>query len=189
MGSHLQNFPGIPPLHPPSPITRPGNLTTPESSVSELKVRVTGRLRLWKVSPGGAERLSGFEVGDWVRFKPRLGTRPGGTTLLKRHLLQILRLNRYLKCEWEKLREDVSSWKSVAPGSGFVVQGIRYDGDNWGSLYVGFSGEQERWAGPTSHLERAERLMIGQKVRVKLSVKQPRLGWSGHTHGSGARRG
>ncbi|KAL3599605.1 hypothetical protein D5086_007523 [Populus alba] len=166
MGSHLQNFPGIPPLHPPSPITRPGNLTTPESSVSELKVRVTGRLRLWKVSPGGAERLSGFEVGDWI-----------------------LRLNRYLKCEWEKLREDVSSWKSVAPGSGFVVQGIRYDGDNWGSLYVGFSGEQERWAGPTSHLERAERLMIGQKVRVKLSVKQPRLGWSGHTHGSGARRG
>ncbi|KAG6783308.1 hypothetical protein POTOM_012754 [Populus tomentosa] len=214
MGSHLQNFPGISPLHPPSPITRPGNLTTPESSVSELKVRVTGRLRLWKVSPGGAERLSGFEVGDWVRFKPRLGTRPGilfqswaacwksypwtahhidveKVTCFKvwQHVEKILRLNRYLKCEWEKLREDVSSWKSVAPGSGFVVQGIRYDGDNWGSLYVGFSGEQERWAGPTSHLERAERLMIGQKVRVKLSVKQPRLGWSGHTHGSGARRG
>ena len=80
--------------------------------------------------------------------------------------------------EWEKLREDVSNWKSVGPGSGFVLQGIRYDGDNWGSLYDGFSGEQERWAGPTSHLERAERLMIGQKVRVKLSVKQRRLGWS-----------
>uniref|UniRef100_A0A2K2B9N7 Uncharacterized protein n=1 Tax=Populus trichocarpa TaxID=3694 RepID=A0A2K2B9N7_POPTR len=66
--------------------------------------------------------------------------------------------------EWEKLREDVRNWKSVGPGSVGVVQ--------------------ERWAGPTSHLERAERLVTGQKVRVKLSVKQPGFGWSGHTHGS-----
>jgi E3 ubiquitin-protein ligase KEG len=27
--------------------------------------------------------------------------------------------------EWEKLREDVSNWKSVGPGSVGVVQGIR----------------------------------------------------------------
>ncbi|KAK7317976.1 hypothetical protein RJT34_02650 [Clitoria ternatea] len=39
-------------------------------------VRVTGRQSLWKVSPGDAERLPGFEVGDWVRSKPSLGTRP-----------------------------------------------------------------------------------------------------------------
>ncbi|KAK7301437.1 hypothetical protein RJT34_12301 [Clitoria ternatea] len=29
-------------------------------------VRVTGRQSLWKVSPGDAERLPGFEIGDWV---------------------------------------------------------------------------------------------------------------------------
>ncbi|KAJ6944403.1 hypothetical protein NC652_009713 [Populus alba x Populus x berolinensis] len=167
-----------------------------------MQVRVTGRLRLWKVSPGGAERLSGFEVGDWM-LKRYLVSKCG--SMLKRYLW-IAHHRRYHLVEkappadleveqifevgeWEKQREDISNWKSVAPGSGFVVQGIRYDGDNWGSLYVGFSGEQERWAGPTSHLERAERLMIGQRFRVKLSVKQPRLGWSGHTHGSGARRG
>lgn len=39
-------------------------------------MRVAGKHRLWKVSPGDAEQLSGFEVGDWVRSKPSLGTRP-----------------------------------------------------------------------------------------------------------------
>lgn len=242
-----------------------------------LNVRVTGRHSLWKVSPGDAERLSGFEVGDWVRSKPSLGTRPsydwnsiGKESLAVVHSIQetgylelacCFRKGRWIAhhtdiekipCfkvgqhvrfrtglseprwgwrgaqpdsrgiitsvhadgevrvaffdlpglwrgdpadlevehifevgEWVKLREDVSNWKSVGPGSVGVVQGIGYDGDEWdGSIYVGFCGEQERWAGPTSHLERVERLMVGQKVRVKLSVKQPRFGWSGHSHGS-----
>ncbi|KAI5600480.1 hypothetical protein POPTR_001G029600v4 [Populus trichocarpa] len=242
-----------------------------------LNVRVTGRHSLWKVSPGDAERLSGFEVGDWVRSKPSLGTRPsydwnsiGKESLAVVHSIQetgylelacCFRKGRWIAhhtdiekvpCfkvgqhvrfrtglseprwgwrgaqpdsrgiitsvhadgevriaffdlpglwrgdpadlevehifevgEWVKLRGDVSNWKSVGPGSVGVVQGIGYDGDEWdGSIYVGFCGEQERWAGPTSHLERVERLMVGQKVRVKLSVKQPRFGWSGHSHGS-----
>uniref|UniRef100_A0A6M2EBL6 RING-type E3 ubiquitin transferase n=1 Tax=Populus davidiana TaxID=266767 RepID=A0A6M2EBL6_9ROSI len=242
-----------------------------------LNVRVTGRHSLWKVSPGDAERLSGFEVGDWVRSKPSLGTRPsydwnsiGKESLAVVHSIQetgylelacCFRKGRWIAhhtdiekipCfkvgqhvrfrtglseprwgwrgaqpdsrgiitsvhadgevrvaffdlpglwrgdpadlevehifevgEWVKLREDVSNWKSVGPGSVGVVQGIGYDGDEWdGIIYVGFCGEQERWAGPTSHLERVERLMVGQKVRVKLSVKQPRFGWSGHSHGS-----
>ncbi|XP_034921316.1 E3 ubiquitin-protein ligase KEG isoform X2 [Populus alba] len=242
-----------------------------------LNVRVTGRHSLWKVSPGDAERLSGFEVGDWVRSKPSLGTRPsydwnsiGKESLAVVHSIQetgylelacCFRKGRWIAhhtdiekipCfkvgqhvrfrtglseprwgwrgaqpdsrgiitsvhadgevrvaffdlpglwrgdpadlevehifevgEWVKLMEDVSNWKSVGPGSVGVVQGIGYDGDEWdGSIYVGFCGEQERWAGPTSHLERVERLMVGQKVRVTLSVKQPRFGWSGHSHGS-----
>ncbi|KAJ6307438.1 hypothetical protein OIU76_017265 [Salix suchowensis] len=242
-----------------------------------LNARVTGRHSLWKVSPGDAERLSGFEVGDWVRSKPSLGTRPsydwnsiGKESLAVVHSIQetgylelacCFRKGRWIAhhtdiekipCfkvgqhvrfrsglseprwgwrgaqpdsrgiitsvhadgevrvaffglpglwrgdpadlevenifevgEWVKLREDVSNWKSVGPGSVGVVQGIGYDGDEWdGSIYVGFCGEQEKWAGPTSHLERVERLMVGQKVRVKLSVKQPRFGWSGHSHGS-----
>lgn len=242
-----------------------------------MQARVTGRHSLWKVSPGDAERLSGFEVGDWVRSKPSLGTRPsydwnsiGKESLAVVHSIQetgylelacCFRKGRWIAhhtdiekipCfkvgqhvrfrsglseprwgwrgaqpdsrgiitsvhadgevrvaffglpglwrgdpadlevenifevgEWVKLREDVSNWKSVGPGSVGVVQGIGYDGDEWdGSIYVGFCGEQEKWAGPTSHLERVERLMVGQKVRVKLSVKQPRFGWSGHSHGS-----
>lgn len=32
-----------------------------------LNIKVSGRKSLWKVAPGDAERLSAFEVGDWVK--------------------------------------------------------------------------------------------------------------------------
>ncbi|GLT45995.1 hypothetical protein SLA2020_197870 [Shorea laevis] len=242
-----------------------------------LNVRVAGRRSLWKVSPGDAERLSGFEVGDWVRSKPSLGTRPsydwnsiGKESLAVVHSVQetgylelacCFRKGRWIThysdvekvpCfkvgqhvrfrdglveprwgwrgakpdsrgiitsvhangevriaffglpglwrgdpadleieemfevgEWVRLKENVSSWKSIGPGCVGVVQGNGCEGDEWdGSIFVAFCGEQEKWVGPTSHLERANRLMVGQKVKVKLSVKQPRFGWSGHGHGS-----
>ncbi|KAJ9190547.1 hypothetical protein P3X46_001734 [Hevea brasiliensis] len=242
-----------------------------------LNVRVAGRHSLWKVSPGDAERLSGFEVGDWVRSKPSLGTRPsydwnsiGKESLAVVHSVQetgylelacCFRKGRWIThytdvekvpCfkvgqhvrfrtglveprwgwrgaqpdsrgiitsvhadaevrvaffglptlwrgdpadleieqmfevgEWVRLKEDAGNWKSIGPRSIGVVQGIVYDGDEWdGSTYVGFCGEQERWVGPTSHLESVGKLIVGQKVRVKLSVKQPRFGWSGHSHAS-----
>ncbi|XP_057978784.1 E3 ubiquitin-protein ligase KEG [Malania oleifera] len=240
-----------------------------------LNVRVAGRLDLWKVSPGDAERLSGFEVGDWVRSKPSLGTRPsydwnsiGKESLAVVHSVQdtgylelacCFRKGRWIThytdvekvpCfkvgqhvrfrhglveprwgwrgarydstgiitsihadgevrvaffglpglwrgdpadlevehlfevgEWVKIRDNVSSWKSIGPGSIGVVQGIGYEGDEWdGCIFVAFCGEQERWVGPGSHLEIVDKLIVGQKVRVKLSVKQPRFGWSGHSH-------
>ncbi|CAN1781253.1 E3 ubiquitin-protein ligase KEG, partial [Linum perenne] len=242
-----------------------------------LNVRVAGRRGLWKLSPGDAERLSGFEVGDWVRSKPSLGTRPSydwntigkeslavvhsvqetgyldlaccfrkgrwsthytdvekvpslkvgqhvrfrtglveprwgwrGTQLDSRGIITSVHADGEVRVaffglsglwrgdpadleieqmfevgEWVRLREDASNWKSIAPGCVGIVQGIGYDGDKWdGSSYVGFCGEQERWVGPTCHLERVEKLVVGQKVRVKLCVKQPRFGWSGHSHGS-----
>lgn len=35
-------------------------------------------------------------------------------------------------------------WKSVVPGSIGVIQGIGYDGDEWGgSIYVGFCGSKK----------------------------------------------
>ena len=37
---------------------------------------MAGRVSLWKVAPGDAERLSGLAVGDWVRLKQCMGTRP-----------------------------------------------------------------------------------------------------------------
>lgn len=240
-------------------------------------MKVAGRHSLWRVSPGDAERLSGFEVGDWVRSKPSIGPRPsydwytvGKESLAVVHSIQD---NGYLELaccfrkgrwsahytdvekippfkvgqhvrfrtglaeprwgwrgaqpdsrgiitsvhadgevrvaffhlpglwrgdpadleieqmfevgEWVRLREIGSNWKSVGPGSVGVVQGIGYQDDEWdGSTFVSFCTEQERWVGPTSHLERVDRLMVGQSVRVKLSVKQPRFGWSGHNHAS-----
>ncbi|KAK1570931.1 hypothetical protein Q3G72_009243 [Acer saccharum] len=242
-----------------------------------LNARIAGRHSLWRVSPGDAERLSGFEVGDWVRSKPSLGTRPsydwnsiGKESLAVVHSVQDtgyldlaccfrkgkwsthftdvekippfkvghhvrfrtglteprwgwrgaqpdsrgivttvqadgevrvaffglqglwrgdpadLELEQMFEVgEWVRLREIASNWKSIEPGSIGVVQGIGYQENEWdGSTSVGFCGEQEKWVGPTFHLERAEKLVVGQRVRVKLSVKQPRFKWSGHTHAS-----
>ncbi|KAL5734032.1 hypothetical protein ACOSP7_031893 [Xanthoceras sorbifolium] len=242
-----------------------------------LNARVAGRHSLWRVSPGDAERLSGFEVGDWVRSKPSLGTRPsydwnsiGKESLAVVHSVQDTGYLELACCfrkgkwsthftdvekvppvkvghhvhfrtglneprwgwrgaqpdsrgiittvqadgevrvaffglpvlwrgdpadleieqmfevgEWVRLREITSNWKSIDPGSIGVVQGIGYQENEWdGSTFVGFCGEQERWVGPTFHLERVQRLVVGQRVRVKLSVKQPRFGWSGHSHAS-----
>ncbi|XP_038995389.1 E3 ubiquitin-protein ligase KEG-like [Hibiscus syriacus] len=242
-----------------------------------LNVRVAGKHSLWKLSPGDAEKLSGFEVGDWVRSKPSLGTRPsydwntiGKENLAVVHSIQdtgylelaccfrkgkwsthfsdVEKVSSYkvgqhvrfraglveprwgwrgtqrdsrgiITCvhadgevrisffglpgmwrgdpadleiepmlevgEWVQLGVNASSWKSIGPGSVGVVQGIGFEGDEWdGSTLVAFCGEQERWVGPTSHLQKVQSLVVGQKVRVKLSVKQPRFGWSGHSHTS-----
>ncbi|CAL5330573.1 unnamed protein product [Camellia sinensis] len=242
-----------------------------------LNVKVAGKVSLWKVSPGDAERLSGFEVGDWVRSKPSLGTRPsydwnsiGKESIAVVHSVQdtgylelacCFRKGRWIThytdvekvpgfkigqhvCfrvglmeprwgwrgaqsnsrgvitsvnadgevrvaffglpglwrgdpadleieqmfevgDWVRMRNNASGWKSIGPGSIGIVQGNVYEGDEWdGSVCVGFCGEQEGWVGPASHLERADKLMVGQRVRVKIFVKQPRFGWSGHNHAS-----
>lgn len=242
-----------------------------------LNARVTGRQSLWKVSPGDAERLPGFEVGDWVRSKPSLGNRPsydwnsvGRESLAVVHSVQdsgylelaccfrkgkwithytdvekvpSFKVGQYVRFrpglaeprfgwggaqpesqgiitnihadgevrvaffglsglwkgdpsdlqaeqifevgEWVRLKENVNNWKSIGPGSVGVVQGIGYEGGETDrSTFVGFCGEQEKWVGPSSHLERVDKLIVGQKVRVKQNVKQPRFGWSGHTHAS-----
>lgn len=232
---------------------------------------------MWKVSPGDAERLPGFEVGDWVRSKPSLGNRPsydwnsvGRESLAVVHSVQdsgylelaccfrkgkwithytdvekvpSFKVGQYVRFrpglaeprfgwggaqpesqgiitsihadgevrvaffglsglwkgdpsdlqaeqifevgEWVRLKENVNNWKSIGPGSVGVVQGIGYEGGETDrSTFVGFCGEQEKWVGPSSHLERVDKLIVGQKVRVKQNVKQPRFGWSGHTHAS-----
>ncbi|KAI3952712.1 hypothetical protein MKW92_000015 [Papaver armeniacum] len=233
----------------------------------KLNVRVTGRVDLWKVAPGDAERLSGFDVGDWVRLKPSMGTRgnydwnnigkenlavvhsvqdtgylelaccfhvekvvplkmgqhvrfrPGlteprwgwrGANIASRGIITGVHADGEVRVvffglsglwkgdpadlqieeifevgEWVRIRDGSSGWKSLMPGSIGIVQGIGYEGDEWdGTVQVGFCGEQERWVGPSSELERVERLVIGQRVKVRFAVKQPRFGWSGHNHTS-----
>ncbi|CAH1448710.1 unnamed protein product [Lactuca virosa] len=242
-----------------------------------LNAKVAGRHGLWKVSPGDAEVLSGFEVGDWVRSKPSVGTRPsydwysiGKESLAVVHSVQdtgylelaccfrkgkwmthhtdiekvlgfkigqhvrfragleeprwgwrgaqpnsrgvIINVNAdgevrvaffglpglwrgdpadleiektFEVGEWAQMSETASVWKSIGPGSIGIVQGIVYESDEWaGNISVGFCGEQDQWVGPCTDLERVEKLTNGQRVRVKPSVKQPRFGWSGHTHSS-----
>ncbi|XP_057520201.1 E3 ubiquitin-protein ligase KEG [Amaranthus tricolor] len=240
-----------------------------------LNVRVAGRSSLWKVSPGDAVCMSGFEVGDWVRSKPILGTRPSYDWSSKEGVAVVhsvqdngylelaccfrkgkwhahdtdmekipgLKVGQYVRFraglgeprwgwrganpnsrgvitsvhadgeirvvffglpglwkgdpsdleietvfdvgEWVRLKDGTENWKSIGPGSIGVVQGLGYEGDEWdGTVSVGFCGEQEKWAGPIYRLEKADKLILGQKVRVKFSVKQPRFGWSGHSHAS-----
>lgn len=232
---------------------------------------------MWRVSPGDAERLSGFEVGDWVRSKPSLGTRPSydwnsigkeslavvhsvpDTGYLElaccfrkgkwiTHYMDVdkvsgFKIGQYVKFrdglveprwgwrgaqhdsrgvitsvnadgevrvsffglpglwrgdpvdleieqifevgEWVKMSESASSWKSVGPGSIGVVQGIGYEIDQWdGTVFVGFCGEQDQWKGPITHLQRVDKLRVGYQVKVHPNVKQPRFGWSGHSHTS-----
>lgn len=238
---------------------------------------MAGRQSLWKVCPGDAEQLSGFEVGDWVRSKPNTGNRPtydwniaGRDGFGVVHSVQdclflelacCTRRNRWLahasdvekvSCykvgqyvrfrpglsepmwgwrgaksdsrgiitsvhsdgevrvaffgvpglwrgdpadfamedifeagDWVRLRENTSKWKSIGPGSIGVVQGLRFEGDEWdGRISVLFCGEQASWVDSITYLERVDRLVVGQKVRVKSSISQPRFGWSMHNSAS-----
>ncbi|KAJ6818499.1 E3 ubiquitin-protein ligase KEG [Iris pallida] len=243
-----------------------------------LNVKVAGRSSLWKVAPGDAERLSGYEVGDWVRTKPSSlgGARPlydwngiGKNSLAVVHSIQdcgylelagcsrkgkwkthymdvdkvpCFKVGQHVRFraalaeprwgwrdarpdsrgiitgvhadgevrvaffgvpglwkgdpadlekeeifevgEWVRLRHEAGPWRSVKPESIGVMHGIGYnEGEMWdGTLHVAFCGEQEKWVGPANHLAKEISLAVGQRVRIKECVKQPRFGWSGHSH-------
>lgn len=242
-----------------------------------LNVRVARRASLWKVAPGDAERLSGLAVGDWVRVKQCLGSRPSyewnsfrkeniavvhsiqdsfhldlvccfrkgklpahctevekvshikigqhvrfrtglveprwgwrGACHNSRGVVTAVNIDGEIRVsfsglhnlwrgdpadfeidqmlevgEWVKIKDSAAGWKSLGPGSLGVVQGVRHQEDGWdGTFLVGFCGEPELWAGPACELETVDKLAVGQKVKVKPLVKQPRFGWSGHTHES-----
>jgi E3 ubiquitin-protein ligase KEG len=244
---------------------------------SSLQVRVSGRSSLWKVAPGDAERLSGFEVGDWVRLKPSIGSRPtfewnsvGKDNIAVVHSIQesgyldlagcfrkgkwsthymdvekvpSLKVGQFVRfrpglteprwgwrdaqpnsrgvvtgvnadgevrisffglpglwrgdpadlekeqvfevSDWVRLREGADSWRSVKPGNVGVVHGLGFEDDVWdGTVHVAFCSEQERWVGPTNHLEADCPFVVGQRVRFKKNVRQPRFGWSNHNHSS-----
>ncbi|KAG0503137.1 hypothetical protein HPP92_003209 [Vanilla planifolia] len=242
-----------------------------------LNVSVAGRSNLWKVAPGDAERLSGFEVGDWVRLKTSLGSRStydwnsiGKDSIAVVHSIQdsgylelagcfrkgkwmahymdvekvaCLEVGNYVRFrngideprwgwrgakpdsrgiiavvhadaevrvafsgigglwkadpadlqkedafqvgDWVMLTEDTDSRKSLKAGSIGVVHGLEYEEEVWkGKLQVAFCGEQDRWVGNCNEFEKVDKLVIGQRVRIRKSVKQPRFGWAGHSHSS-----
>ncbi|PKA62632.1 E3 ubiquitin-protein ligase KEG [Apostasia shenzhenica] len=242
-----------------------------------LNVRVAGRSSFWKVAPGDAERLSGLEVGDWVRLKTNLGSRPsydwnsmGKDSIAVVHSIQdsgyielagcfrkgkwmthfmdvekvpCLKVGNYVRFrngiveprwgwrdanpesrgiitgvhadgevrvaffgvaglwrgdpadlekedtfevgDWVRLRYESTPWKSIKPGSIGIVHGLGFEGEvRNGKLQVAFCGEQERWVGLSNELERVDKLVVGRRIMMKRSVKQPRFGWSGHSHAS-----
>ncbi|OEL12851.1 E3 ubiquitin-protein ligase KEG [Dichanthelium oligosanthes] len=242
-----------------------------------LNIKVSGRKSLWKVAPGDAERLSAFEVGDWVRQKPIIGSRPtydwnsvGRISIAVVHSIQDsgylelagcfrngkwlthntdiekiqpFKIGQHVRFragipeprwgwrganpdsrgiiagvhadgevrvaffgvpgfwrgdpadleieeiievgEWVRLRNDADQWKSLRPGSIGVVHGVGYQGDVWdGTIHVAFCGEQERWIGPSSQLEGVSKFVVGQRVRIRGCIRQPRFGWSNHSHSS-----
>lgn len=238
-----------------------------------LNLKVAGRSNLWKVAPGDVERLSGFEVGDWVRLKPSLGSRPtydwnsiGKDSIAVVHSIQdsgylelagcfrkgksmthymdvekvpCLKVGNYVRFrsgiveprwgwrdaskesrgvitmvhadgevrvaffgmaalwrgdpadlekedvfevgDWVRLTDAAAGWRSLKSGSTGIVHGLEYEGEIWsGKVQVAFCGEQDRWVGPSGELERVDKLVVGQRVRIMASIKQPRFGWSGH---------
>jgi E3 ubiquitin-protein ligase KEG len=82
--------------------------------------------------------------------------------------------------EWVKLIDD---GKYLRPGSIGVVHGIgQHEDGSENTVNVAFCGVSEHWVGPPSMLERVDKFLIGQKVRVKPDVKQTQFGWSGQHH-------
>lgn len=167
----------------------------------------------WTAYHGDVEKVPALKVGQHVKFRtglvePRWGWRGAGPDsrgviinvnaggevriafsglqgLWKGDPADLEVEQLYEVGEWVQLRDTAASWKSIYPGSVGVVHGIGYNNDEWnGTIFVAFCGEQELWVGNTIELERVDKLVIGQRIRVKSSVKQPRFGWSGQNHAS-----
>ncbi|KAJ7547407.1 hypothetical protein O6H91_08G084400 [Diphasiastrum complanatum] len=115
-----------------------------------LNVRISNRASLWKIAPGDAEKLSGFEVGDWVRLNGALGIRPS--------------------YDWHG-----SSKESIA-----VVHSVADTG------YLELAGcfRSGRWMTHYSEVEKVSSLKVGQHVRFRAGITEPRWGWRGCSYTS-----
>lgn len=160
------------------------------------------------------EKISPIKIGQYVHFragltKPRWGWR--GANPNSRGVVTAVNANgeirvslfglsgwwrgdpadfeveqMYAVGEWVKLKEDYTDGRKSLPAESIgVVQGLSYHENEWdGSVLVAFCREPELWVGHTSKLEKTERFYIGQRVKVKPSIPNPRFGWSGHSHAS-----
>eukprot|EP00252_Welwitschia_mirabilis_P017854 TRINITY_DN3975_c0_g1_i1.p1 TRINITY_DN3975_c0_g1~~TRINITY_DN3975_c0_g1_i1.p1 ORF type:complete len:1637 (-),score=359.35 TRINITY_DN3975_c0_g1_i1:440-5350(-) len=178
-----------------------------------LNVKVAGRNSLWKVAPGDAERLSGFEVGDWVKLKPSIGFRPsydwhgvGKDSFAVVHsisdtgyleLAGCFRKGRWMThySELEKvpslkvgqhvrfrhgLTEPRWGWRGASPNSRGVIIGVHADGE----VRVAFSGLSVPWRGDPADLEKEELFEVGDWVRVRMDLREPKHGWKSVKPGS-----
>ncbi|XP_057479281.1 E3 ubiquitin-protein ligase KEG-like [Actinidia eriantha] len=110
-----------------------------------LNVKVAGRVNLWKVAPGDAERIPGLVVGDWVRVKQCLGN-------------------------WSN-HEGNSAGKDIIA----VVQSVQ----DIFNLEVACCFRKGRWGVHYTEVENIEPFKIGQYVRFREGLVEPRWGWRG----------
>ncbi|XP_078442158.1 protein kinase KEG [Wolffia australiana] len=161
-----------------------------------LNVRVSGRATLWKVSPGDAECLPGFEVGDWVRLKQSQAARPsydwngiGKESIAVVHSVQdsgYLELaGCFRKGRWIIHFMDVERIPSLRPGQ-YVHFRRELTEPRWGwrgtspdsrgviaavhadgEVMVAFPGLPGLWRGDPADLERELLFEVGEWVRLK----------------------
>ncbi|KAG6629825.1 E3 ubiquitin-protein ligase KEG-like [Carya illinoinensis] len=113
-----------------------------------LNVRVAGRVSLWKVAPGDAERLSGLAVGDWVRLKQCMGTRP--------------------VYEWNTVGKDNKFNSSIA-----VVHSLQ----DYSYLELVSCFRKGKFIAHCTEVEKVAQIKIGQHVRFRAGLTEPRWGW------------
>ncbi|BBN00251.1 E3 ubiquitin-protein ligase KEG [Marchantia polymorpha subsp. ruderalis] len=178
-----------------------------------LNVRVAGRSTMWRVAPGDAERLSGFEVGDWVRLKGSSGLKPsydwhgaGKESVAVVHsisdtgyleLAGCFRLGRWMThySEVEKvqtlrigqhvrfragLTEPRWGWRGASHDCRGVIIGVHADGE----IRVAFAGLTGPWRGDPADLEKEEMFDVGDWVKVREDIEEPKHGWKGVRPGS-----
>ncbi|GAV62128.1 Pkinase domain-containing protein/Ank_2 domain-containing protein/Ank_3 domain-containing protein/zf-RING_2 domain-containing protein [Cephalotus follicularis] len=115
-----------------------------------LNVRVAGRVSLWKVAPGDAERLPGLVVGDWVRLKQYLGTRAS--------------------YEWNSIGKDCLA----------IVHSVH----DLFHLELVCCFQKGKIVAHFTEVEKVERVKIGQHVRFRAGLVEPRWGWRGASSNS-----
>ncbi|KAJ0978807.1 hypothetical protein J5N97_014281 [Dioscorea zingiberensis] len=174
-----------------------------------LNVRVAGKSSLWKVAPGDAERLSGFEVGDWVRLKPSLGNRHiydwnsvGKESIAVVHSIQdsgYLELaGCFRKSKWSTHYMDVEKVPCLKIGQHVHFRaGLLEPRWGWrdarsdsrgiisgvhadGEVRVAFFGLSGLWRGDPADLEKEEMFEVGAWVRLKDNAS----GWKSIKPGS-----
>lgn len=106
---------------------------------------MAGRVSLWKVAPGDAERLPGLAVGDWVRLKQCMGTRPS----------------------FER--------NSVGKDSLAVIHSLH----DYSYLELVCCFRKGRFLAHCTEVEKVAHIRIGQHVRFRAGLIEPRWGWRG----------
>lgn len=86
--------------------------------------------------------------------------------------------------DWVRVRPSIPApshqWGPVNHESLGVIHRIDEEGDLWAA----FCFLERRWVCKAGEMERVEPFLIGQTVRIRRGVVNPRLGWGNETHAS-----
>eukprot|EP00850_Spirogloea_muscicola_P008200 SM000043S15828 [mRNA] locus=s43:431291:439771:+ [translate_table: standard] len=179
-----------------------------------LNVRVEGRASMWRLSPGDAERLSGYLVGDWVRLRDRgTGVRPrynwhgagphstavvhsisdagvldlAGTFRQGRwqaHCSDVEKVEALRVGHHVRLRRDLDSPRWGWRGAHAGSRGVVIGVHADGELRLALAGVAAPWRADPADVEREEVFEVGEWVKVRNGPVEPVYGWRGVKPGS-----